>query len=75
MERMKFPTFALFCCLALLLATPAFGYVDPNATGLITQVLGPVLVIAATGAAFLRKQIGAAFGWIAARVSPKNDGA
>jgi hypothetical protein len=42
----------------VLLATPAFAYLDPNATGLITQILGPILVVAAAGLTFLRKQIG-----------------
>ena len=40
----------------LLLAMPAYGYIDSNATSLLTQVLTPVLMIAA------------ALGWLAGRL-------
>ena len=46
----------------LLLAAPAYGYIDPNATNLLTQILTPLLVVAATALTFLRKQAGSAFG-------------
>jgi hypothetical protein len=52
----------LFC---LLVATPAWAYVDPNATGLISQLAAPVLLVAATAVTFLRRQIGSAFRWLA----------
>jgi hypothetical protein len=52
----------------LCLAPPAFAYVDPNATNLLTQILTPLLVIAAAGVTFLRKQTVSAFGWLADRV-------
>jgi hypothetical protein len=51
----------------LLFAQPAYGYIDPNATNLLTQILTPLLVVAAAGATFLRKQAGAAIGWLADR--------
>jgi type IV secretory pathway TrbL component len=53
----------------MLTAAPAYAYVDPNATGLISQIAGPVLVVAATGAAFLRKQISSAIRWLVGRVN------
>ena len=50
-----------------VMAIPAFAYVDPNTTGLIGQVLGPVLIVAAAGLTFLRKQIGAGVQWLTGR--------
>jgi hypothetical protein len=47
----------------LIVATPAWAYVDPNATGLISQLAAPVLLVAATALTFLRRQIGSAFRW------------
>lgn len=52
----------------LFLAAPAYAYVNPNATNLLTQILTPLLVIVATGATFLRKQVASGFGWLADRV-------
>lgn len=57
----------------LVPAIPAYGYVDPNATGLLAQIMTPVLVVAATGLTFLRKQVGSAFRRIFGRASNKND--
>lgn len=54
-----------------LLATPAYAYVDPNATGLISQIAGPVLVVAATGITFLRKQISSGIRWLMGRITGK----
>jgi hypothetical protein len=57
--------------LGVFLAVPAFAYVDPNGTGLVTQIMGPVLVIAAAGLTFLRKQANSAIQWLASRVTRK----
>lgn len=46
---------------AVCIATPAYAYIDPNAAGLISQILTPLLLAGAAAATFLRKQIGAAF--------------
>lgn len=60
---------ALFASLyVMLLARPAYGYVDPNATNLITQVATPLLAIAAACLTFLRKQTRSAIGWLADRI-------
>lgn len=46
----------------------AYAYIDPSAQGLLTQALTPILIIAATGVTFLRKQVSAAFRWAAGRI-------
>jgi hypothetical protein len=49
----------------LLLATfaaPAYAYSDPNAGGLIFQLLTPFLALAAAAVAFARRQLGRAWG-------------
>lgn len=50
---------------------PAYAYIDPNATSMVTQILGPLLVVAAAGLTFLRKQVGSAFQWLADRITRK----
>ena len=55
----------------LLTARPAFGYVDPNATGLLTQMLTPLLIVTTAGATFLRKQTLSAIGWLVDRIRRK----
>jgi hypothetical protein len=41
----------------LTLPTLAFAYVDPNASGMLFQLLTPLLALAAAGFAFARRQI------------------
>lgn len=60
---------AIVC--GLVLATPAYAYIDPNAQSLFTQILTPLLIVAATGITFLRKQAGAALDWLAGRLRRK----
>jgi hypothetical protein len=55
----------------LVLAVPAHAYIDPNAQNLFTQVLTPLLIVAATGLTFLRKQTRAAIGWLTNKVLRK----
>jgi hypothetical protein len=64
-----------FCILLLLLAiaVPAFAYIDPNAGGYISQLLAPILMIAATGLTFFRRRVAAAFRWLRGRISPIRD--
>lgn len=65
----KFRGVALLVVLyVLLLPQPAYGYIDPNATNMLTQILTPLLVVAATGLTFLRKQTRSAIGWLADRI-------
>ena len=58
----RFPTALVVCALCVVcIATPAYAYIDPNAAGLVSQILTPLLIAAAAALTFLRKQIGAAF--------------
>lgn len=51
-----------FCALLLLsLTTPAYAYTDPNAVGLASQIITPLLIMLSAALAFLRKQIAAGF--------------
>ena len=70
----KFPIAAVVCILSLILiATPAYAYIDPNAAGLISQIIAPLLIAAAAGMTFLRKQIGAAFAALSRRLRRRAD--
>jgi hypothetical protein len=70
----KFPTVVALCSLILVLTTtPAYAYVDPNAAGLIPQIITPLLITAAAAATFLRRQIGAAFGAVIRRFRRQTD--
>ena len=58
-----------FCALFLVsVTTPAYAYSDPNAIGLASQIITPLLIMVSAGAAFLRKQIAAAFGALTRRL-------
>ena len=52
-------------------------YIDPNAAGMLSQVITPLLIMAAAALTFLRRQIGAAFSAIAGvfRRHPATDAA
>ena len=68
------PTALVVCALCVVfLTTPAYAYVDPNAAGLISQILTPLLIAAAAGLTFLRKQIGAAFSSLTRRLRRRVD--
>jgi hypothetical protein len=68
------PTAVVVCALVLVfITTPAYAYIDPNAAGLASQILTPLLMIAATCITFLRKRIGAAFGALTRRVRRRAD--
>ena len=70
----KVPTAVVLCCLCfLLVAIPAYGYVDPNAAGMISQIVTPLLIMAAAGVTFLRKQVGAAFAGLSRRLRRRVD--
>lgn len=59
-------------CLVFI-ATPAYAYIDPNAAGLISQILTPLLIAGAAAATFLRKQIGAVFSSLTRRFRRQPD--
>jgi len=62
-----------FLLFAVLIATPAYAYVDPNAAGLISQILTPLLIAAAAGLTFLRRQLAAAFASLSQRLRGRTD--
>lgn len=49
---------SMCCVCVLLIAIPAYGYIDPNAAGLVSQILTPLLIAVAAAFTFFRKQIG-----------------
>jgi hypothetical protein len=70
----KFVTVAAVCCLFVLgVAVPARAYIDPNAAGLVSQILTPLLIFAAAALTFLRKQIGAVFSALTRRFRSRDD--
>jgi len=44
-------------CASVTVTAPAFAYIDPNAGGLLYQILAPLLIMLATGYAFLKSRI------------------
>jgi hypothetical protein len=60
----------LVCIVA---AVPAYAYVDPNAAGLISQIVTPLLIFLAAALTFLRKQIGAIISAVSRRLRPRVD--
>ncbi len=70
----KVPLALVLCCLCLVfIATPAYAYIDPNAAGLVSQIVTPLLIAAAAAATFLRKQIGDFFSAISRRFRRRPD--
>jgi len=59
-------------CLVFV-TTPAYAYIDPNAAGLFSQILTPLLVAAAAGFTFFRKQVGAIFSGLSRRLRGRAD--
>ncbi len=59
----------VFCVFGLILiTTPAYAYTDPNAVGLASQIVTPLLIMLSAAVTFLRKQIGAGFSALARRL-------
>ena len=64
----------VLCCLCVVfVAIPAYAYIDPNAAGLLSQILTPLLVVAAAGFTFFRKQVGAIFSGLSRRLRGRAD--
>ena len=59
MKRPRNLLLALSVCVlcVIIIATPAYAYIDPNAAGLVSQIITPLLVAAAAGLTFFRKRI------------------
>jgi len=61
-------TVVIFCAVVVLfVALPAHAYIDPNAAGLLSQIITPLLVAAAAGLTFFRKRIADLFAGISRR--------
>jgi hypothetical protein len=59
----------MLCAVCLVaLATPAYAYTDPNAVGLASQIITPLLIMLSAAATFMRRQIAAAFGALRERL-------
>ena len=62
------------CCLSIVFfAVPAYAYIDPNAAGLLSQIITPLLIAGAAAATFLRKQIATAFSALTRRFRRPTD--
>lgn len=58
----------VFCAtLVLLITVPAHAYIDPNAAGLLSQIITPLLVAAAAGLTFFRRRLSDFFAGISRR--------
>ncbi len=69
------PIVAVAFCLAvtILIVTPAYAYIDPNAAGLLSQIITPLLVAAAAGFTFFRKQVANLFAGVTRRFRRDSD--
>jgi hypothetical protein len=72
-ERFSTLIAACFLCLVVF-PLPAYAYIDPNAAGLISQILTPLLIAAAACLTFLRKRVGAALTGLAKHLGRRSDG-
>ena len=58
----------IFCAIFLLsFAVPAHAYIDPNAAGLLSQIITPLLVAAAAGLTFFRRRLADLFAGLSRR--------
>lgn len=57
------PLAALILGLAIIPA-PAFAYIDPNAGGLLFQILTPLLAVLGAGLVFAREQVNRFFDFV-----------
>jgi hypothetical protein len=64
----RFTASAAFCAVVVLVvALPAHAYIDPNAAGLLSQIITPLLVAAAAALTFFRRQLANLFAGITRR--------
>lgn len=59
-----FSKFILISLLGLTISAPAYAYLDPNAGGLIFQLVTPIIALTTAALAFGRRQLGRAWNWI-----------
>ena len=74
MSRRSVLTSFVVCGLLVVFTTlPAYGYIDPNAAGLVSQILTPLLVAAAAGLTFFRKRVSEVFAGLSRRLRRRTD--
>jgi hypothetical protein len=75
MKRHRNLLLALLACFlyVVMIATPAYAYIDPNAAGLVSQIITPLLVAAAAGLTFFRKRIAEVFSSVSRRLRRRAD--
>ena len=75
MKRHRSVAFVLVvCCGAVLFITvPAYAYIDPNAAGLVSQIITPLLVAVAAGLTFFRKRVSEVFSGLSRRLRRRAD--
>jgi hypothetical protein len=75
MKRHRSVLPAVLVCLLCVVAitSPAYAYIDPNAAGLVSQIITPLLVAAAAGLTFFRKRISEVFSSVSRRLRRRAD--
>lgn len=69
-SRMRHATLTTVLAFALAaFPVPAFAYIDPNAGGLLFQILAPLAALFGAGVVFAREQIVRLFGNVRTRLA------
>ncbi len=66
--RKSTPPAAIAMLAAAFWCTPAFAYIDPNASSILFQMFAPVAAVFALTMLFLRDKASAAWRWVASRL-------
>jgi hypothetical protein len=72
-HRSFLPTLLVCLLCVIAIASPAYAYIDPNAAGLVSQIITPLLVAAAAAFTFFRKQLSALFSGLTRRLRRRVD--
>ena len=68
-RRGNVPIALVLCCVCIVfIATPAYAYIDPNAAGLVSQILTPLFVAAAAGLTFFGRRLADVFATLSRRL-------
>ena len=75
MKRYRRVLPALLVCFLFVgaIASPAYAYIDPNAAGLASQIITPLLVVAAASLTFFRQGIAEVFSVVSRRLRRRAD--
>lgn len=72
-RRRVLPAMLVCFLFVVAIASPAFAYIDPNAAGLVSQIVTPLLVVAAAGLTFFRKRVAEVFCGVSRRLRRRAD--